>query len=74
MQIFSSHQSKDGKLRDLCDGHMFLTNPLFGADAKGLQIHLYYDDVEICNPLDSKAKIHKLGIILLHGTCSFNMR
>ena len=27
-----------------------------------LQIMLYYDDLEACNPLGSKAKIHKLGI------------
>ena len=53
----TSHKSGDGKLRDLCDGSLHSRNNL----AKGLEIILYYDDVEICNPLGSKAKIHKLG-------------
>ena len=26
-----------------------------------LQIQLYYDELEVCNPLGSKAKKHKLG-------------
>lgn len=40
---------------------VFQTHPLFSKDPSGLQIMLYYDDVEVCNPLGSKAKIHKLG-------------
>ena len=40
----------------------------------GLQLDLYYDDVEICNLLGSKQKIYKLGmyIICLH-TCMYNV-
>lgn len=26
-----------------------------------LEIFLYFDELEVCNPLGSKAKIHKLG-------------
>lgn len=26
-----------------------------------LQINIYYDDAEVCNPLGSKSKVHKLG-------------
>ena len=33
----------------------------FSSHREALQIHFYYDDVEVCNPLGSKAKIHKLG-------------
>ena len=37
-------------------------HPLFNADPHSLQISLYYDDLETCNPLGSKAKIHKLSM------------
>ena len=30
-------------------------------DPCALQLTLYYDDLEVCNPFGSKAKIHKLG-------------
>lgn len=33
-----------------------------------LQIFLYYDELEICNPLGSKVKIHKLG---MYTVCCF---
>ena len=29
---------------------------------------LYYDDLELCNPLGSRRTIHKIGIRKLHGT------
>uniref|UniRef100_A0A1X7UBD0 C2H2-type domain-containing protein n=1 Tax=Amphimedon queenslandica TaxID=400682 RepID=A0A1X7UBD0_AMPQE len=35
---------------------------LFQDHPNALQIMLYYDDVEVCNPIGSKAKIHKLGL------------
>ena len=38
-----------------------MSHPLFSSHRQALQIHFYYDDVEVCNPLGSKAKIHKLG-------------
>lgn len=51
-----------GNLADYCDGTAFLTNPLFTAKQTALQICLYYDDVEVCNPLSSRRGKHKLGI------------
>lgn len=50
---------------DLCDGAGFSGHPLFGIYTCALQIILYYDDVEICNPLGSKRSKHKLGTIPL---------
>ena len=35
-------------------------HPIFSVDKQGLQLLLYNDDVEICNPLGSKSKIHKM--------------
>jgi hypothetical protein len=34
---------------------------LFSRDPTALQLMLYYDEVEIANPLGSKAGKHKLG-------------
>jgi len=65
-QIFScvvnSHQSQDGKLRDICDGSYFCSHPLFGAeDVPVLQIILYYDEFCAVNPLGQRAKKFKIG-------------
>ena len=60
-QVLRGHQCED-VLADFCDGSHYRTHPLFSKDPKALQIILYYDDVEIVNPLGSKAKKHKLGM------------
>ena len=49
-------------MEDFCDGYMYKEHPLFSVDNTALQIFLYYDDVELCNPLGSKAKVHKVGM------------
>lgn len=54
-------------LRDFCDGELFRNNQLFREDPSALQIQLYYDELELCNPLGSKAKKHKLGMDLVKG-------
>ena len=38
-------------------------------DPCALQLTLYYDDLEVCNPLGSKAKIHKLGTYYISTSC-----
>ena len=48
-------------MEDFCDGKTYKEHPLFSSNPTALQIMLYYDDVEICNPLGSRAKVHKLG-------------
>lgn len=62
IQIASGHQSTSGYMKDFCDGKRFQSHPLYSVQSKGLQIFMYYDDVEICNPLGSKRSIHKLGM------------
>ncbi len=49
---------------DYCDGEAFQTHPLFSVHMGALQIIMYYDDVEICNPLGSKRKKHKQGLFI----------
>jgi hypothetical protein len=48
-------------MKDFCDGLFYKEHPLFSVDSRALQIVFYYDDVELNNPLGSKAKIHKVG-------------
>ena len=59
-------------LGDYCDGSDFRGHPLFTQEHKALQLILCYDELEVCNPLGMKTKIHKLGEILRH-ICPFFM-
>ena len=53
----------DGVIEDICDGQIFKQHPLFSQDPCALQIIAYYDEVELCNPLGTHVKQHKLGIV-----------
>lgn len=54
--------SKEGEiLGDYCDGSSYKNHPLFKTEHHALQIVLYYDELELCNPLGTSAKIHKIG-------------
>jgi hypothetical protein len=54
-----SPSADPSKLFDFRDGTTARRG--FFTDERNLQLYLYYDDVEICNPLGSKKKIHKIG-------------
>ena len=66
----NSHQRHDEMIADYCDGQVYRQHPLFSRDPHALQIILYYDDVEVVNPLGSKTSKHKVGneIFLFHYT------
>ena len=51
-------------LRDLCDGSLFKTHPIFSTNPTALQIILYYDELEIANPIGCFVKQHKLGCLM----------
>ena len=59
------HASADNLLRDYCDGTDISNHPLFSAERRALEIMLYYDGVELCNPLGTKVKVHKLGGLII---------
>ena len=61
MQVMNSHNLPGNLLGDYCDGELYQNSELFRADPCALQIQLYFDEVEVCNPIGSKAKKHKLG-------------
>lgn len=51
-------------LEDFCDGELFKTHPLLSADPHAIQIVGYIDELEVCNPLGTHTKKHKLVILL----------
>ncbi len=60
--MFQSHRSQNKIiLKDFCDGKRFERHSLFKEAPNALQIQLYYDDIDVCNPVGSKSVIHKLG-------------
>lgn len=62
LQINKQHKDpRQGHLSDYVDGRSYKNHPLFSIHRDGLQIFFYYDDLEVCNPLGSKKKIHKLS-------------
>ena len=60
------HTRADDLIEDYCDGSACRTHPLFSVDPTALQVMLYYDDVEVCNPIGSRAKRHKLGVFVTY--------
>ena len=60
LQVENGHTSHN-VMQDFCDGSSFCSNPLYATKPNALQILLYYDELETCNPLSSKTSIHKLG-------------
>lgn len=65
-QIQTPRCWNDGLMADICDGPGVLDHPLFGQDQHALQLILFYDSVEICNPLGANTKKHKLGVFITH--------
>lgn len=63
LQIERGHTSREpGFLSDFCDSKVFKSHPLFSIRHDALQLQLYYDDIEVCNPIGSHRKVHKLGM------------
>jgi hypothetical protein len=61
-EVMRGHGRSDDLIEDYCDGSSFKDHPLYSTCPTALQLMLYYDDVEVCNPIGSRAKKHKLGI------------
>lgn len=63
--MHSHRQTSNNILNDYCDGKCFREHPLFSADPVALQLMLYYDELELCNPLGSRRKKHKIGVLFV---------
>ena len=53
---------RDGYFFDVCDGECFKNNEIFQEHPDALQIILYHDEVEICNPLGTHTGKHKVDL------------
>ena len=49
----------DGIIEDVCDGQ---SHPIFSNDPLALQLVLFYDELELCNPLGTHVKIRHICI------------
>ncbi|KAL2102281.1 hypothetical protein ACEWY4_001449 [Coilia grayii] len=56
-------RSRAGFLYDFFDGDIFINHPLYSMKPNALQIILYTDEIEICNPLGSYASQNKLLMV-----------
>ena len=64
LEVFQGRPpSSSGNLYDFCDGELYKQHLLFSAVKDALQIVIYYDEVEVTNPLGSYRGIHKLGML-----------
>ena len=71
VKIFRSHSRTDGVIADFCDVSLFQTHEFFRVYTDALQLIIYYDEVEICNPLGSRAGVHKLGKLIVCTPIAF---
>lgn len=58
--IDEPQRCRSGYFYDINDGELIKSHPLFSARPSALQIIIYTDDIDICNPLGSHASKHKL--------------
>ena len=55
------HIRSDGIMEDFCDGQYSKQHPVFKDHPNALQFIIYYDDIEVANPLGAKSGTHKIG-------------
>ena len=65
-KVTRSHVRNDHLICDFCDASLYKNHPLFGNTSCSdvslkLQFIIYYDEVEVTNPLGSHRGKHKLG-------------
>ncbi len=51
-----------GFMRGYQDGQQYQQHGIFKTHPHALRLQLFYDDVEVTNPIGSKAGVHKLGL------------
>lgn len=54
------HTCVEGQFKHFCCGEVYRNNELFQSYPNAIQIEIYTDDFELCNPLQSKSGVHKL--------------
>jgi hypothetical protein len=62
VQNLIEKSSPPGFLRGSQDGLQYQQHGIFKIHPRALRLQLSYDDVEVMNPIGSKADVHKLGL------------
>ena len=62
LQVLHSHLRDDNILADVCDGSLLKEHPLSTVT---MQFIIYFDEVEVCNPLGSYSGFQKLGLLYI---------
>lgn len=75
-EVMNSHETcQEGVLSNFCDGNFCRQNALFSSKTKSLQICLYNDDFEVCNPIGTFRKKQKLnGMYFVIGNINPKLR
>lgn len=60
--IENNHCSNDDIMRDFCDGSYIRNSEYFQRNSEALQIIMFYDDAEFCNPIGHRTKKHSMGL------------
>ncbi len=72
LQVMSGPHQLIGPLYgDMCDGELFKEHPIFSSNPQALQLILYFDELQVANPLGTKAKKNKLGKAQNNHTLAF---
>ena len=58
-----SEESTPGFFKTFQDGNYFKQNELFGEQELFISLGLHIDDFELCNPLGTSKKIHKIPAV-----------
>lgn len=67
------NQEIDGHfLHNLTYGSVFREHPIFSQEDQPLQIWLYFDDIEICNPLGKKIRRTQDGCFFYYSLANFS--
>lgn len=62
-EVMKKHICKPDQYKDFCCGKVFEENKLFAIEPKSIQIQLFIDGFNVCDPLKSSSKIHdQVGI------------
>lgn len=62
--MICGHKQHGGVVADFCDSKHAASHVLWSSGEHALQIFMYFDELELCNPLGASRKIQKIGTIL----------
>jgi len=71
LQVLKDHRRNDGLIGDYCDSSFIINHSYFQETPNALQLLMYYDEIEVYDPLASHIGVHKLGNvkIVLYIVC-----